>query len=230
MGKPQLQSSAMKPYALLGARIAPQAMPPVAAPAAAALPRQWTFKALSTTQRQTIGRLGTAAYQSEVERGNITVPATGKTAHVKAWRHAQYLQETGREDLDQCNQSHFRDLCKHFNALIGTPASSARSVRDAMRTGRVSSKTSIVDTYEARELWRHKLNEALKEWDFTEGYAAAICRSKYKCALGQANPDQLRSLTFAVIGNGRKKKPAKPAPAPSQKLTIIKPGKTDAPF
>lgn len=213
----------MNAYTLLGARI-PAAPAAVPAPPAAATPapRQWKFKALSTTQKATIGRLASTAYKAEADRGNVTIPATGKTDHAREWRHGEYFKVTGRNELEACNQSHFRELRSHFEGLIGTPASSARSFRDSMRTGPANSKAAINDTHEARELWRHHLTESLTKYSFHESYAAAICRNKYKCALGQATAEQLRNLNFAVIGNGRKKG-STGVPAPSKKLTIIKP-------
>jgi hypothetical protein len=226
----------MPSYTLLGARIpatgtAPETPPPPPA-ATAATAAKWGFKALSSTQRQTIGRLATAAYQSEIASGRIAKPAKGITDAAREWRHAQYHAVTGRNELEHCNQSHYRALRSHFDAMIGTPQASARSYSDSVRTGPVRpGKGPVLDTHEARELWRHKLNEALATYGYQPGYAVAIARAKYKSSLGQCCADELRSLTFAVIGNARRtgRQPihtsaaATPDKPKSPRLTIIKP-------
>lgn len=223
-------------YTLFGSRIPATTTAPVPAvahaapPPAADKPAKWGYKPLSTTQRQTIGRLATAAYQAEIAAGRIVKPAKGITDAAREWRHAQYQLVTGRTELEQCNQSHYRALRSHFDALIGTPAASARSYRDSVSTGPVRpGKGAVIDTHEARELWRHKLDEALVTYGYQPGYAAAIARGKYKSSLGQCSADELRSLTFAVIGNARRtgRQPINAAASPdkpkSPRLTIIKP-------
>ena len=217
----------MNAYTLLGARI-PAAPAAVPAPPAAATPapRQWKFKALSTTQKATIGRLASTAYKAEADRGNVTIPATGKTDHAREWRHGEYFKVTGRNELDACNQSHFRSLCSHFNALIGTAASSARSFRDSMRTGRVNDKAPIEDTHEAREQARKLIDKELEKLTWKPAYAHVICERKFKSKLNAASAATLMKVLYQIRKNAevkRKNGDLPAAAAPSKKLTIIKP-------
>jgi hypothetical protein len=229
-------------YQLLGSSIPRQAAPAAAAPAAAATPaatapapalaprQRWTHKPLSADQRSTIGRLGSQAYKAEAERGIVTVPATGKDAAAQQWRHEEYFKVTGHHDLDACHQGHFRGLCAHFRALIGTPAAAARSFRDSMRTGRVKSSGDANDTHEAREMWRNLINQELDELGWKPGYAYVICEQKFKCKLNAATAATLEKVFYQIRSNAqakRKKGELPPPGTPSPRLKIIKPGDLD---
>lgn len=168
---------------------------------------RFTFKPLSKTQKAVLCILAGNAWQAELRRGNIAVSANlVKSQQFEDWRHEQQVAACGVGSLRACTQEHYLRLRAHFNNLIGTPAATARSFRDTMQTGPVNDTAAAGDTHEARNLWRNKLGEALTEFNLQPGYAAAICRTKYKCDPANATAHQLRCLTFDIRRNGQSRR------------------------
>lgn len=175
----------------------------------------WKFKPLSATQKMVIARLAQSAYQEELKRGNVTVSGNlVKSKQFDDWRHEQQREACGRESLTDCNQEHYRPLKAHFEGIIGTPAAAARSFRDNMRHGPVNDSAATTDTHEARELWGRLLTAALAEFEMQPGYAAAICRTKYKCEPAAATARQLQCLTFDIRRNGQARRRKGDIPVP----------------
>lgn len=115
---------------------------------------------------------------------------------MKAWRYVETGKVTGGiQSLRECTQAHYGRLLAHFQRLAG-------------ETARADS-TMVRDADNSRRIARWKLGEALTERGLEIGYAAAICRSKYKCALDQATAAQLWKLVFDV--RSRRKAAAKSA-------------------
>ena len=113
---------------------------------------------------------------------------------VDAWRHEETHRLIGITSLTQANQTHYADLLTHFQALAGE---TSRAFNTAMR-----------GSDNPRRVARWKLNEALREGELRQAYAAAICWRQYRCALAEATEAQLWRLVYTIKNrvNARKKK------------------------
>jgi hypothetical protein len=171
--------------------------------------RDWTFKPLSAKQRSIIGRMATQAYEAEVAAGRVfPTRMLSKSASAQEWRHQQYAEETGHEELADCNQSHYRGLVARFEAMIPRADHSgpARAFNRRMKSGPANDSAEVEDTHEARELWHDLLNKALTQFNLHEAYVAAICRRQFSRELREASAQQLQWLTFTVRKRGVSKR------------------------
>lgn len=204
----------MKTYRLLGATVpaapARGEFVSVATPPPPARGPRMNFTPLSKTQKMVIARLAHSAWQEELKRGRVTISANlVKSKQFDDWRHDEQQKACGKRSLTDCTQFHYRELKAYFEGIIGTPAAAARSFRDNMRHGPVNDSAGPDDTHEGRELWGHKLQEAIKEFadvGIKISYAWAICKNKYKCKLTEATAYDLKRLTYDIISNGRSKR------------------------
>lgn len=118
------------------------------------------------------------------------------TAVEAAWRHVEQGKAVGVQSLRACTQAHYGRLLAHFQALAGETGAAAHTLaRDADNDRRVA---------------LFKLRQALRERGLQESYAAAICRTQYRCALAEASPKQLWRLVFTIRS---RKKPLPQEPA-----------------
>lgn len=118
-----------------------------------------------------------------------------RTSCFESWRHVEQGKAVGIQSLRECSQAHYGRILAHFQQLGGNVAGATRTRgRDADNDRRVA---------------RYKLDQALRERGLETGYAAVICRTKYKCALDEATAAQLWKL-FYDVRSRRKPTPAKP--------------------
>jgi len=101
-----------------------------------------------------------------------------------AWRHVEQGKACGVQSLCACTQDHYGRLVAHFQALAGETVAAAR--------------TLVRDAGNGRRIARYKLGQELSKRGLQVGYAAAICRSKYKCDLADASEGQLWKLVFDI--------------------------------
>ncbi len=104
----------------------------------------------------------------------------------EAWRRVEQGKVTGGiQSLTLCtSERHYLPLLSHFAALAGEGGAALQLLLRHAEEGRIT-------VY-------FKLLQALEERGLAEGYAATICRAKFKCALGDATEKQLWSLFFDV--------------------------------
>ena len=141
---------------------------------------------LSLTQKATIGKLARAAWLAWAEREAFLAINTdlSPSACYTAWRHVEQGKACGVQSLCACTQDHYGRLVSHFQALGGDAAAAAR--------------TLVRDADNGRRIARYKLGQELSKRGLQVGYAAAICRSKYKCDLADASEGQLWKLVFDI--------------------------------
>ena len=100
------------------------------------------------------------------------------------WRHEIVQDAVGKPGLTACVQDDYQAIAARFLGLKG-------------ESGRAMN-AHIAHQTEPVRLARHALAEALRKAELPEGYAAAICRSKFKCTLDQANAKQVWQLVFDI--------------------------------
>jgi hypothetical protein len=155
---------------------------------------------LSKLQKADIARAARRAYDVWPEREAFEAinSELSRSKCFEAWRHVESGKACGVQSLRAATQAHYGRLMAHFQALAGHAEQAARTrARDADNDRRIA---------------RFKLDQALRERGLQVGYAAAICRAKYKCPLDEASEKQLWKLVFDIRGR-RKTAPKPKAPA-----------------
>ncbi len=109
-------------------------------------------------------------------------PAT--TAEADAFRHAEVEKATGKHGLTLCVQGDYKTIEAWLLDLAGMSGAAFEA--------------QLAQGTEAKRLALYKLDEACKAAEKTLAYAAAICRSKHKCALGDATSNQIWKLVFEM--------------------------------
>ena len=117
------------------------------------------------------------------------------TAHAREWRQEQQYKAVGKQSLTECVQDDFLPIRAHFLNLAGQSA--------------VAMNMHLKHDTEPKRIAMHKLTEACARAGKPLAYAAAICRSKNKCALDEANVKQIWQLVF-TIKNRTPKQPSRP--------------------
>jgi hypothetical protein len=154
---------------------------------------------LSHQQKRDIAIAARRAYDAWPEREAFEAinSELSKTDCFNAWRHVETGKATsagsgqavGIQSLKDCTQAHWAPVLAHFQKLAGDAAGAQRTlVRDAGNGRRVA---------------RYKLGQALTERGLETGYAAAICRRQFRCALDDASEKQLWNI-FYTVRNRRK--------------------------
>lgn len=149
---------------------------------------------LSKLQKADIARAARAAWEAWPEREAFEAinAEFSASARFEAWRREEQSKACGVRSLRAATQAHYGRLLAHFQALAGREAQAARTrARDADNDRRIA---------------RWKLDQALRERGLQVGYAAAICRTQFRCALDEAEAKQLWKLVFTVRN---RRKPAK---------------------
>jgi len=149
---------------------------------------------LSKLQKADIAIAARAAYDAWPEREAFEAinQEFTATARFEAWRREEQVKACGVRSLRACTQAHYGRLMAHFQALAGHAAQAAR--------------TRARDQDNDRRIARYKLDQALRERGLQIGYAAALCRDKFKRTLDDATKEQLWKLVFTV--RSRRKAPA----------------------
>jgi hypothetical protein len=155
---------------------------------------------LSHTQKRAIAIAARRAYQAWPEREAFEAinGDMSRTAVFDAWRHVETGKACGIQSLRECSQAHYGRILAHFQRLAGDTAAATR--------------TQARDADNDRRIARYKLDQALRERGLGESYAAAICRTQYRCSLAEASPRQLWRLVYTIRNRRR---PARPAAQPA---------------
>lgn len=119
--------------------------------------------------------------REEFENAN---PEMSATACFEAWRHFEQGKACGRQSLCDCTQDDFLKIRAHFHSLLGNGGQAARDLLRSEEEPRIRARYILQQELDARKL--------------DESYAATICRSKYKCPLGEATDRQLWGLVFDI--------------------------------
>ncbi len=115
----------------------------------------------------------------------------------EAWRRCEQGKVTGRQSLTECtSEEHYLPLLAHFAKLQGEGGRALMLLLRHAEAGRITIF--------------FKLLQALEERGLNEGYAATICRCKFKCELGDAGEKQLWSLFFDVKKRRKAEREARP--------------------
>lgn len=154
---------------------------------------------LSKIQKKDIAIAARRAYDAKLDREAFEAinSELSRTACFEAWRHVEQGKAVGVQSMRQMNQSHYGRVLAHFQKLGGEEAA--------------ASHTLARDADNGRRIARFKLSQALRERGLQEGYAAAICRNKFKCGLEEAGEKQLWKLVYDI----RSRRPAKPKETPT---------------
>jgi hypothetical protein len=159
-----------------------------------AVDRSCTSASLSREQKQRLAILSREAWERQperVRRGEGTA-----TARFNLWRHAQAIKCCGRR-ISEAVQGDFLPLKAHFLDLAGKPVAAMQA---HMRRETEPQRVAL-----------HKLTRECEAKGLAIGYAAAICRTQYRCGLEEANEKQLWRLVYTV--RNRRKAAATPRPS-----------------
>ena len=115
---------------------------------------------------------------------------------IDAWRKEEQRKHFGLESLTAATQAQFSEIKAHFQALAGDLAGAYKTTRRGEDNGK----------RQARWL----LNRALARAKLGTAYAAAICKTQFRCSLADASEKQLKSLLYTVNNraNARRRKAA----------------------
>lgn len=150
---------------------------------------------LSHLQKREVAIAARAAYEAWPEREAFECinSELSRSACFEAWRKAEQAKAVGIHSLCAMTQAHYGRVLAHFQKLAGHEAAAQR--------------TTVRDADNERRIARYKLAEALRERGLAEAYAAAICRTQFRCTLDEASAKQVWKLVFTVRSR------RKPAPA-----------------
>jgi hypothetical protein len=143
---------------------------------------------LSKFQKRELARLAHQAWLRLPERAALLESNAGMSSSAveTAWRHAEQGKAMGgvRQSLTQATQRDYLLLRAHFMRLCGLEAAADKALAQAATDGGRRALFLL-----RRELGERGLNES---------YAAAICRTQYRCSLTQATEKQLWNLIFTI--------------------------------
>jgi hypothetical protein len=119
-----------------------------------------------------------------------------RTKAFEAWRHCEIGKITGGiQSLKLCtNEAHYLPLLAHFTAMRGEGGKALMMLLRHADADRITIYFKLIQALEEREL--------------AEGYAATICRCKFKRDLGDASAKQLWSIFFDIR---KRRKPTRAA-------------------
>lgn len=109
--------------------------------------------------------------------------AAGEPGEFDPWRQDVAVQACGRR-ISEASQKHWADLKAEFQSRAGDEAGAF--------------ETQLREGDNKRRIAMHKLTEALAQKGLPGAYAAAICRTQYKCPLEEASAGQLWRLFYTV--------------------------------
>ncbi len=157
---------------------------------------------LSNLQKREIAIAARRAYDARPDREEFELINShlSRTACFEAWRHVENGKATGIQRSTAMTQDHYAAALAHFLKLAGDEPGAARVYERGQTNG--------------KRVARWKLEEALRERGLQLGYAASICRAKYKRSLDDATEKQLWKLVFDVRSSKHKPLPKKPSENP----------------
>lgn len=142
-------------------------------------------KPLSTKQKAAICSMAARAYK---------VAGIGMGySDVSDFRHACVYDVTGKTSLLFCDQADYIPLYNYLGAMIGVPAREDKTPKNALE----------------RAMW--VLRDALKRFEFSDNYAAAIASDRLRmsflidldAAAELLGAEGIRQVTYTVINRGR---------------------------
>lgn len=145
------------------------------------------WRPLSGRQKARLCILAREAFEKVQGRGPHSA------AELEQFRHEQIRRAVNRNGLRDCGQNDYLPLKAHFLDLTGESGEALNA--------------HLAHGGEERRLAQHKLAAMCAERGVTLGYAAAICRAQFKCALDDASPAQLWKLFFTLKTRRSKNKP-----------------------
>lgn len=107
-----------------------------------------------------------------------------------AWRRGEQLAAVGKESLRGCSQNDYKPLMAHFYALAGESGAAF----DAQ----------LMSQMEPKRVALFKLGQMCDGAGVTMGYAAAIARARWKCAIDDLEPKQIWQLVFTIKNRKRR--------------------------
>lgn len=162
---------------------------------------------LTNDQKREIAQIAHAAWLVSPEREGMldANPTLSASAVEAAWRHVEQGKVMGslRQSLREATQRDYPALRAHFLRLRGA------GLEDKGETAAAETCEAAADRWTARAATDGTrraffiLRAALEERGLAESYAAAICRTQYRCPLSMASEKQLWRLVF-TIKNRRK--------------------------
>ena len=143
---------------------------------------------LNNSQKRILSQLAQRAYN----RARALARGRGEemTERPDDFRRRHVVTVCGKQGLRCCSQDDYGAVKGHFLDLLGEH----RQAFTAVLHGEGN----------ARRVAEYKLMEALEAAELPLSYAAAICRSQFKCSLEDATSKQIWCLTFTVKNRGRK--------------------------
>lgn len=141
---------------------------------------------LSIPQKREIAIAASRAYKAWDGREAFEAVNSdrSRTDCMESWRHVEQGKAVGIQSLLEMTQDHYGRVLAHFLKLAGDEDGARRVLaRDADNDRRVA---------------LYKLRAELQKHGLEEGYAAVICKSKFKRPLGEATAKQLWKLFFDV--------------------------------
>ena len=156
---------------------------------------------LTNDQKRILSQLARRAFNLDCAqaRGRGGQPDTS-TAAATGHRHQHVIAACGKHGLRCCSQDDYAAVKAHFQDLLGE---SGRALNSLMH-GEGNKK----------RIAQYKLTQACRDAGLKLSYAAAICRTQYKCALEDASEGQLWRLMFTIKNRGRKVTFAEPKTGP----------------
>jgi hypothetical protein len=152
--------------------------------------RSWN--GLSHKQKAQLCTLSRQAFTALYSRAPLD---EGEAKH---FRHEQVEHAIGRAGLRDCVQNDYLPLKAHFLDIIGESGAAMNA--------------HLAHANEDRKLAHFKLERICEEKGVALGYAATICRAKFKCALEEASKNQLWKLFFTVKSRRSKKRASEEEP------------------
>jgi hypothetical protein len=147
---------------------------------------------LTNRQKSILAQLANRAFRLECakSRGRGEV-VDSSSAAAEVWRHDQVAKACGKFGLRCCGPDDYKPIEAHFLDMLG-------------EAGRAFN-THIIAQSNPRRIADYKLREACREFGYDISYAATICKTQFKCSLGEASDTQLWNLMFTIRNRGRAK-------------------------
>jgi hypothetical protein len=128
---------------------------------------------LNNDQKRILSQLAQRAFQREcaLARGRGESPVINAAA-ADAFRRREVIRATGKAGLRLCSQNDYGAVKGHFLNLLNRPAEAFQAVHRGEGNG--------------RRVAEFKLVQACEQTGVRLDYAAAICRTQFKCTLEDA--------------------------------------------
>ena len=136
------------------------------------------MKPLSKLQKAALAQMARRAFNVLTAKGDIH----GITAD--DWRHDEVERVTGRPGLRECHGSHYNKLAAHFESLAGEDGRALKHLVREQTDSRRQAEVVLLDV--------------LSKASLPLGYAEAIARDKFHCAVLETDSRQCWQLVYTV--------------------------------